>query len=209
MSLSLDSLPDEVIEKVLDHIDLSGHLLSLALTSHHLQGIIVPFHIGCRSIRCFASNVETWTVFSDIPLYGQRVRRLHIGNGRIYDRNPEELYWFKPMAKFTHVTPLYMVEPKHNSQQPSLKQGLSLLAKVIPHMAHLQRFICSIHEDAPAEYGPVFESITKNALQLRQFEFQYVAHRGNSATYLTKLFSPVSIHSYPVSLTHLLTFYPR
>lgn len=194
--ISLITLPPEVIEKIIDNLNHPAYLLSFALTCHQFGNVIIPYHIGCRILRCFASNTAVWHLLSDSPLYAQRVRTLHIGNGQLYDRNAVERYWFKPIAKFGHITPLYMVAPPLYYPKASLETGLSSLASVISYMVQLTRFACTIHEDAPSSYRGVFQALANHASQLLEFELQYAACRGNADEYLIKLFEPVGIHAF-------------
>jgi len=80
------NLPEELFERILDHVDSAKDLLSFALTRRQLYQIIVPHHLG-RNISLNYRHEASWSFLAQYPLLASRIREL-----RLTDSNKWRVY---------------------------------------------------------------------------------------------------------------------
>lgn len=82
-SITINSMPFydgpiEVVEQIIVAIDEPRDLLSLGLCSKALYGLIFPYHIQLRRVKCDVLQDDFWEVLSNYPHLAKLVRRLQI-----------------------------------------------------------------------------------------------------------------------------------
>lgn len=80
---TIETLPVELQDNIIGHLDHPSYLLSLSLTSRHFHALIVPNHISYRRMALFdyshAKACRLWEHLGATPALAQNVRLLRFG----------------------------------------------------------------------------------------------------------------------------------
>ncbi|KAF8501820.1 hypothetical protein BU17DRAFT_25763, partial [Hysterangium stoloniferum] len=74
------TLPQELVDIILSHVEDRRDLLSLALTSKSFKAIIVPSWLDFIHIRCDSRRIHIWQSLASRPHLAARTRALELIN---------------------------------------------------------------------------------------------------------------------------------
>ncbi|KAJ7659605.1 hypothetical protein DFH06DRAFT_1472466 [Mycena polygramma] len=165
--MSLCSQPTELLDAIASCVSVPCDLLSLALTSKLLHGIVVPQHLEFRKVCCDARRTELWKAIADYPGLSSRIRSLELLAEPIrHSRSTAQLR-----------IPQFLVDG-HGDEQPCAKWGSDsprVLAAAISSMTALTRFSCGQTIAGLREYpmDAVFQALRQYCPNLRELEITF------------------------------------
>ncbi|KAJ6516664.1 hypothetical protein C8R47DRAFT_1268141 [Mycena vitilis] len=165
--MSLCSQPTELLDAIASFIPIPCDLLSLALTSKLLHGIVIPQHLDFRKVCCDARRAALWKALAGYP--GSFSQILSLG------LLAEPMRHSRGAAQLR--IPQFLVDG-HADEETCAKWGSDsprVLAAAISSMTALTRFCCGQTIAGLREYplDAVFQALDKYCPHLRELEVTF------------------------------------
>ncbi|KAI0064261.1 hypothetical protein BV25DRAFT_299267 [Artomyces pyxidatus] len=126
---TLETIPYDVLEHILHHIDSREDLLSFALLNTYFRDITIPRHLEYRRIQISLSNQPVWMHLAERPDLASNVRTLIVETPRV---------WFSTLP---WRVPRTLVQPSTFSRSPGATGALSgygVIEQAVSNMKYLQ-----------------------------------------------------------------------
>ncbi|KAJ7155124.1 hypothetical protein C8R46DRAFT_1356375 [Mycena filopes] len=161
--MSLAGQPPELLDAIASFVPLLSDLLSLALSSRVLHGIIVPSHLEFRHVCCDARRTTLWKALLERPGVSSRIMSLGL--------HPEDHQKLIPQS--------LNAENAEDVNGNGAHDCAEALSTAIATMSSLERF--SFHQTSFAaahKTKPIFEALRRYCPNLRDVEITF--QDGNS-----------------------------
>ncbi|KAF8155921.1 hypothetical protein B0H34DRAFT_808883 [Crassisporium funariophilum] len=137
------TLPSDVLDEVVNHVEDYSDVLNVALSSKDLFSIAVPHHLHFRDIRTRLQNPALWSWLSRLDdLRAAHVRSLTIlpDNGYdFYTMSPADTYDFRERLPSDFIPSESLPFTSHRNLEACLESEMSLVT-VLKRMSNLKRF---------------------------------------------------------------------